>query len=100
MKIINQTPLPLAEIKSKVTDLSEKKELSDYLKKFSKLDSKKAKALSEEIIALNNVKIKNSDIIKVLDFLPKDTHQVNKIFTDVSLSEEEANAIVETVSKY
>ena len=72
----------------------------DYFKKFVSLSSEKAKSLSEDIRALKNVKVREKDIVKVADLLPKSKEEVNKIFTEVSLSEEESNAIVEIVKKY
>jgi DNA-directed RNA polymerase subunit F len=93
----------MAEVKSKLSKSENKEEnkaLHDYLKKFSKRDKAKADNLYKEIQALNNPKIKDDNIAKIVDFLPKDTEDVNKIFTDVSLTEEEANKIVELVSKY
>jgi len=100
MTILNKTPLNLTEVKEYIKDIEENKVLQSYLKKFSKLKKDNAKALAEEIKALNNLKIKNENIVKIIDFLPKDQEDINKIFTDVSLSEEEANAIIEIVKKY
>ena len=98
--IINRTPLTLAEVKSYIKDLDEKKTLSDYLKKFSELDTKKALKLKEEIQALNNPKIREENIVKIIDFLPRDSEDLNKIFLEVSLTEEEINALLEIVKKY
>jgi len=100
MKVLNKTPLSMAQVKEKVKDLEERKELQAYLKNFSKIDLKKSEALKEEFLALNNPKIKPADIVKVSDFLPSDSEEVNKIFTDVSLSEEEINKILDIVKKY
>ena len=97
--IINKRPLTLAEVKSYV-DADENKQMADYLKKFSKLSEDKARALVDEIRSLNNPKIKDGDMVKITDFLPEDLESVNKIFTEVSLTEEEANAILEIVKKY
>ncbi len=100
MRILSQTPVPIAEVKSYVKDFEDRKPFQDYLKKFSKLSKEKAEALSKDIHALNNPKIKQSHIVKIADFVPKNTEQLNKIFIDVSLSEEEANAITGITSKY
>jgi DNA-directed RNA polymerase subunit F len=100
MTIIEQKPLHLAEVREFVKNLDEKKDLEAYLKKFSKLNKEKSDALAEEVRKLGDMKIKEEDIIKIVDFLPKDVEDINKIFTDVSLSEEEANAILEIIKKY
>jgi|TARA_Y100000310_G_C20694141_1_gene824273 DNA-directed RNA polymerase subunit F len=98
--ILEKTPIPSAQIKDHVKDLDEKPLLKEYLKKFIKIDSKKSKELFEEIKALDNIKIKDEHIVKICDLLPTDAEEVNKIFIDVSLSEEETNAILEIVKKY
>lgn len=100
MVILNKTPLTLAEVQEHVKKLEEKKALEGYLKKFIKLKKDKADALIEELRGLNNLKMKESHMAKVADFLPQDTEDINKIFNDVSLSEEESNAILEIVKKY
>jgi DNA-directed RNA polymerase subunit F len=39
-------------------------------------------------------------MIKIVDFLPENAEEVNKIFNEVSLNEEEINKILEIVKKY
>lgn len=98
--ILNKKPLNLAEVESYVKGMEDKKEMTDYLKKFVKLKRDKALALTDEIRGLNNPKIKEEDIVKLADLLPEDLESVNKIFTEVSLTEEEANAILEIIGRY
>ncbi|MBS3072066.1 hypothetical protein J4408_03680 [Candidatus Pacearchaeota archaeon] len=100
MIVLNQKPLSMAELKDHIKNIEEKKNLEDYLKAFTKLKKDKAEALAKDIHALNNPKIKEEQVIKVVDFLPKTQEEVNKIFIDATLSEEEANAVVEIVKKY
>jgi|SRR3989344_1924461 len=100
MKVLDKKQLALAEIKPYLNDSEEKKILLEYLKKFTKLDKTKAKSLSEEIRALNNAKINEAGVIALINFLPKDQEEINKIFSDVSLSEEEINQILNIIKKY
>ena len=100
MTILEKTPMTLAEVKEIVKDLEEKQPLKDYLKKFAKLSKEKATKLKEELVKLNNIKIKEENIVKIVDFLPKDAEDLNKIFTEVTLSEAEINEILEVVKKY
>ena len=100
MKVISMEPLNLADVKKLAGDLEEKKKLKVYLKKFGKLNEKKAKELSDKIIKLDNMKIKEEDIVKVIDFLPRDKEELGKIFRDVSLDEKEANDLLEIVKEY
>lgn len=100
MIILNRTPVTLGEAKSLVNDLDENKNLSDYFKKFSKVSKEDCLKLVEEIKSLNNLKVREENIIKIADFLPETSEDVNKIFNDVSLTEEEINAILAIVKKY
>jgi DNA-directed RNA polymerase subunit F len=93
--ILEKTPLSLAEVKEYTKSLEDNKQIQDYLKKFTKLNMEKSFQLKEKIIKLNNPKIKYDNLVKILDILPKNQEELNKIFTEVSLSEEETNAILE-----
>lgn len=93
------TSLSLAEAREYFGS-AENPAVQDYFKAFTKLSAKDAKKLAENLRKLNNLKIREHHIVKILDFLPKDSEDVNKIFTDVSLSEEEINAITKIVSEY
>ncbi len=99
--ILNKTPLSLAQVKVYASDvLEENKILADYLKAFGKLTKEKAESLASEVQALNNPKIKEDLVVKVVDFLPQDAEDVNKIFLENSLSEEETQALLAVVKKY
>ena len=100
MIVLDKKPLSISEVKSHVSNLEGKKALEDYLKRFGNLKKDKAEKLAEDLRSLNNPKIKEDDIVKVIDFLPTQSEEVNKIFTDVSLSEDESNKIIEIVGKY
>ena len=100
MTILSKQPLALAEVKEIVDKLEEKEETKEYLKKFTQLSKDKAEKLKRDITDLNNVKINEEHAVKVVDFLPKEQEEINKIFVDVSLTEEETNAILEIVRKY
>jgi len=60
MAILEHRELTLAEVKDLTKDLEDKKQITDYLKRFGKLTKDKAMAISEEVRALNNMKIKDS----------------------------------------
>jgi DNA-directed RNA polymerase subunit F len=98
--ILEKKAVTLAETKAIVDKLEEKEEIKKYLKKFTKLTREKANSLMKEVRELNNPKIKGDDLIKLADFPPKDAEDVNKIFTDSTLNEEEVNAILEITKKH
>lgn len=98
--ITNKQPVTLAFVAEAVKGSEEKKPIHAYLKKFCQLSEADAKKLHAEITTLNNLKLKEEHIVKIIDFLPRDSEDIGKIINDVSLSEAEANAILEIVKKY
>ncbi len=98
--ILGKEPVTLAETLDIIKDLEEKEEIKSYLKRFAKTDKKQALEIKEEIKKLNNLKLKEENIVKIADFLPKKSEELNKILTEVTLTEEETNAILDIVKKY
>ena len=98
--ILDRTPINLnevAEIIAEIDDSPKKEEMEIYLKKFMKAKPAQAKKIKEEVEALDSIKVKRDHIVKIVDLLPGDASDLNKIFTDVSLNEEETNKILEIV---
>ena len=93
-------PLTLAEVNSLVGELEERKELKDYIRKFGNLSKEDSLKLAGELRELDNLKVKEEHIVKIVDFVPKTSGELNKIFTDVSLDEEENKKILEIVEGY
>jgi DNA-directed RNA polymerase subunit F len=97
--IVSKKELTLAEVKEYSKEL-DNKTFQDYIKSYAKLSKDKALKLIEELTALNNHKLKEEHIVKIVDFLPQDAEDLNKILLDVTLSEEEINAILNIVKNY
>jgi len=98
--ILDRTPINMNEVHeliSNIDDSPKKEEMELYLKKFMKSKPEQAKKIKEEMEALDSIKVKRDHIVKIVDFLPNDASDLNKIFTDVSLNEEETNKILEIV---
>jgi DNA-directed RNA polymerase subunit F len=101
--IKNITPLDMEEVKTllgSLEDSEKKKQIEAFIKKFSKIASGKAEQLRKELNDLGLAKLKREDIAKIVDLLPKDSQDLNKIFVDVSLDEDETNKILEIVKPY
>ena len=98
--IITKKPVTLVEVKEIVKDMEDRQPIQDYLKTFTLLSKDKAEKLKDELLSLNSLRIKEEDIVKLIDFVPKDKEDVNKIFIDTSLGDEEINAILEITKKY
>lgn len=74
--------------------------ISQFIKKFTKLNVKQAKDFREKLEALNLIKMNNSHISKVIDLMPSNLEELNKVFIDVSLDENEANKIFDIVKQF
>ena len=95
--IKNTTPLSMSEA-------SEYLEKGDdtlvFIKKFTNMKPEKAKELRKKIKDLENIKINERHISKIIDVLPEKPEEVNKIFTEVELDEDETRKILEIVKEY
>jgi DNA-directed RNA polymerase subunit F len=101
--IKDRTPLSMAEaneILGSVKENDKIKETKAFIKKYSKISTAKAKELRAELEGLNILKMKNSDITKVIEILPENASEVNKIFTEVVLDADETNKIIDAVKKH
>lgn len=99
--IKNSEPLSMAEVVEYLKKNEEgETEIMGFIKKFSKLKSKEAKELKKDIESLGIIKMKQEYAIKIIDILPETAEELNKIFIDVSLEEDETKKILETIKKF
>ncbi len=59
-----------------------------FIKKFTKMKPKEAKELKKKLIELDMMKLRAEQIVKIIDFLPENQEDLNKI-VDISLDENE-----------
>ncbi|MBM3304311.1 MAG: hypothetical protein FJY76_04370 [Candidatus Aenigmarchaeota archaeon] len=78
----------------------EQKNALEHLKKFSKLTDKDAKAMFGELAKME--KLKDRQIIAVMNMMPKDMDELRVLFANeiVSLTEEQKKDILSVVKKY
>lgn len=74
--------------------------IKSFAKKFIKLNPKEAKALKEKLEALDFMKLREEHIIKIIDLVPEDIDDLNKICVGVSLDEDETKKILETIKEF
>lgn len=96
--IVKQDPLSLAEAKELLGEGRE--EIEKFIKSFSKMKPEDAKKMRGEIESLGIIKMKSEHLVKIIDIMPEDAADLNKIFVDVSLSEDEAEKILNVVKQY
>lgn len=78
----------------------ENEAVKNFIKKFSKLNLKKVHELRKKIEELDMLKVKPKHIVKIIDFMPEDKEDLNKIFTEVNLTEDESKKILEIIGDY
>jgi DNA-directed RNA polymerase subunit F len=98
--IRNRVSLSMVEAEEYTKDNENSVELNKFIKKFSRIDLKKAKELRLKLEELNLMKIKSDYISKIIDILPETNEDINKIFADISLDENETQRILDTVKEY
>jgi DNA-directed RNA polymerase subunit F len=85
---------------SESLDYLKNKEIEAYIKKFVKLDGKKAKELREKLESLDLIKLNEKHIAKFIDMLPENKEELNKIATDTNFEEDEINKILQTIKEF
>ena len=99
--IIDNTPLSMAESVEYIKKSEDPKvEALNFIKKFVKLSPKEAKELKGKLEKLDLMKISAEHIVKIIDLLPEGEVDLNKIFNDVGLDEDETKKILETVKEF
>jgi DNA-directed RNA polymerase subunit F len=71
-----------------------------FVKKFVKIKANHAKELRKKLQELNLLKMREEQISKIIDLLPEDSEDLNKIFVDISLDEDESKKILDTVKQF
>ncbi len=72
-------------------------EVKGFIKKFKKITPEKAKEMRKKIEELDLMKVREEHISMIIDNLPENQEDLNKIFKESSLDEEEAKKILEIV---
>ncbi len=99
--IKNTTPLNMAETLEYVKkDSDSGAKIQKFIKKFAKLKPEKAKEMQKKLESLDLMKMKSEHMGKIIDLLPEDSENLNKIFNDVSLNEDETKKILETIEEF
>lgn len=101
-----ETFVCLAKVKDILEEVKEKnyeqKLAYEHVKKFSKIELKKAEALIKELSELEMRKLKDEQIIKIVDLMPKDIHDLRVILakSQVPFKDEELEKVIEIVKKH
>lgn len=85
------------EILKGLKETDKSNDLLLFIKKNSDINIKTAKKIKEELESLNLMKLKDSDIVKIIEILPENAVELNKIVIEASLDENEINKILDTI---
>ena len=85
--MINSTqPLSIPEVLGYLEKIDKSNpEAIGFLKKFTKLKKEEAEAFLKKLEDLNLLKLRLEHCVKIVDLMPENEDELNKIFTDVSL---------------
>jgi len=97
MAITEERPITMAEVAALAGDSEKGMAIKKFIKAFNKMPLKKAQELKENLKALDLIKLKESHIVKIVDFMPSDATELNKVVGDVSLDQEEVTKILDVV---
>tara|TARA_Y100000310_G_C20480200_1_gene714303 strand:- start:258 stop:563 length:306 start_codon:yes stop_codon:yes gene_type:complete len=98
--IIDRKPLSMSEaLKYIKKEESEETDIIGFIKKFAKIKKEKAEALQKKLKELELLKVKDEHITKIIDLMPEDANELNKIFVDVSLDDDEVQKILNAIKE-
>ncbi|MEK6898292.1 MAG: hypothetical protein AABX28_02965 [Nanoarchaeota archaeon] len=97
--IKNQNPLSMAEVAEYVKDGEKDEGMEKFIKKFTKLSPKKAKETRSKLEKLEILKMKPEHIVKIIDLVPENQEDLNKIFLGVGLDEDETKKILDAIKQ-
>ncbi|MBA7647731.1 hypothetical protein ES703_55510 [subsurface metagenome] len=98
--IKNNEPLSMIEASKYIKKTEDEADVLGFIKKFAKVNLKEAKELRKKIKELELMKVKTEHIVKIIDLMPENAEDLNKIFANVSLNEDETKKILETVKEF
>lgn len=99
--IKNREALSIAESQEYIRNYKNSEaEIKEFVNKFVSLSSEEAKKMRENLNSLNLIKLKREDISKIIDLLPETQIELNKIFVEVNLNEDETKKILNTIKEF
>ncbi len=97
MTVKNNEPLSIAEVTGYV---DKDAEVVKFIRRFTKMSAKEAKDIRKKIEGLDLMKVNPENISKIIDFLPENQEDLNKIFVGVNLDEDESKKILDTIKEF
>lgn len=92
--MLARQPLMLAEVQAYLKDADETRPVYQYVKQFTKVSYEQAQKIKQALIDLNNPKLNEELVVKLVDVLPTDAEGVHKVCVDAGLSEDECQKVL------
>ncbi|HDQ59672.1 MAG TPA: hypothetical protein ENN30_00595 [Candidatus Woesearchaeota archaeon] len=105
-KVIKEKFIPVSEAKeilSKEEELEYEQKLAlEHAKKFGKIKKENVEKIIEELNALENRKLKEEYIMKIIDLLPKDMEDLKTAVSGspMAFKDEDLEPVLEILKKY
>lgn len=90
------TPISMGESLEYIKD----DETRAFVKKFTKMEPKKAKELREKLNSLEIIKLNDEVVSKLIDFLPKDKEDLSKVLLSVKLEDSEEENVLSAIKEF
>ncbi len=98
--IISKEPLSMIEaLKYIKEDEASETDVVGFIKKFVKVKKGGIEELRKNLEGLELMKVKKEQIAKIIDLIPETKEDLNKIFVDVSLDENESQKIINAIKE-
>jgi len=98
--IINKKPLSMAEAFKHIKEEDSETDMVGFIKKFIKIKKGGNEELRQKLSGLALMKLKEEHIAKIMDLMPETKEDLNKIFVDVNLDEDEAQQIINAIKEF
>jgi DNA-directed RNA polymerase subunit F len=99
MTIKELVPITMSEVEELAKGSEGEDKIKGFLKRFPHPKKERAMEIKKELEKLGNIKLREENIIKIIDFMPEDAADLIKILPGVSLDQEEINKILEILKK-
>lgn len=101
--INEKKPITMAEAREILEGIKTEKaeEMAAFIKKFTKMKASDTELLKKQLREHKMIKLKEEDIVKLVDFMPEDASDVRKIVagSEVGLDQDEIEKILAVFKK-
>lgn len=107
MSIVEQKPLLMADVKDKLEEIKKTKELNfraekvhAYLEEFVTAKKKDADTLHDKLAGLGLQRLREKQIVKIIDIMPEEIESLKTLFAgeSISLKQDELKQILDALN--